>query len=222
MLAYDLVPGRPGAPVAMVLHGLGDSKAGWKPVAPMLGLDGWGWCFVQAPDAYGPGYSWFDLALGESLEVDADGVRRSHRELLELIAHLETAHGIPCERLAVIGFSQGCLMALETVLRHPRPFLAAVAISGWLHREDEWPAGFGAALPRQRILATHGRLDPVVPMALAAPRIAHLRSLGAPVAWAEYDKDHTLDPDEELADIRRHLLDAAASVPQGPAPGAHA
>lgn len=222
MLAHDLVPGRPGAPTALVLHGLGDGKEGWKPVAPLLRLDGWGWCFAQAPDPYGPGWSWFDLDLGGDVRVDAAGVRRSHRELLALLAHLEEVRGIPCERIAVLGFSQGCLMTLETVLRHPRPFLAAVAISGWLHREDEWPAGFGAALPRQRVLVTHGRHDPVVPMALAAPRIARLRALGAPLAWAEYDKDHTLDPDEEAADIRRHLLDAAAGPPQGAAPGAHA
>ncbi|MBN8524232.1 MAG: alpha/beta fold hydrolase [Planctomycetes bacterium] len=222
MLVHDVVPGREGAPIAVVLHGLGDSRQGWKPIAPMLDLDGWGWCFVQAPDPYGPGWSWFDLDLGEKLSVDAAGVRRSHRELLALLAHLETARGVPCERIALIGFSQGCLMVLETVLRHPRPFLAAVGISGWLHREDEWPAAFGAALPRQRLLVTHGRHDPVIPMHLAAPRIAHLRRLGVPLAWAEYDKDHTLDPYEEAADIRRHLLDAAAAPQQGAGPGAHA
>jgi len=222
MLVHDLVPGRPGRPLAMVLHGLGDSKEGWKAVAPMLDLDGWGWCFVQAPDPYGPGYSWFDLDLGADLRVDAAGVARSHRELTALLDHVERTHAIPCERIALIGFSQGCLMTLETVLRHPRPFLAAVGISGWLHREADWPAAFGAAMPRQRLLVTHGRYDPVLPMALAQPRIARLRSLGVPLAWAEYDKDHTLDPEEELGDIRRHLLDAAATPPQGSAPGAHA
>jgi phospholipase/carboxylesterase len=219
-LVFDVLPGQPGAPLALVLHGLGDSKDGWKPVAPMLGLDGWGWCFVQAPDTYGPGWSWFDLDLDGPVRVDADGVARSYRELLDLLALLEQTHGMPCERIAPIGFSQGCLMTLELVLRHARPFLASVAISGWLHREADWPAGFGPALPRQRLLVTHGRQDPVVPLSLAQPRIARLRQLGVGLHWAEYDKTHTLDPDEELLDIRRHLLDAALSPPQGPAPGA--
>ena len=110
-------------------------------------------------------------------------------------------------------------MALELTLRHPRRFLAAVAISGWLHREADWPAAFGAALPQQRILATHGRWDPLVPIELARPRIERLRALGAPVAWAEYDKEHGLDPESELADIRSHLLDAERSATHGLARG---
>ncbi len=222
MLAYDLTPAQPGQPTAVVLHGLGDSKDGWKPVAPMLGLPGWGFCFVQAPDAYYDGWSWFDLDLDGRMRVDADGVSRSHRELLALLTHLEKAHGLPCERLALIGFSQGCLMALETALRHPRAFLAVVAISGWLHREADWPAQLGAAAKAQRILCTHGLDDDVVPIALARPRIALLKSLGLDVLWAEYAKAHGLDPDEELADIRRHLLDAAASPRIVPTSGASA
>ena len=222
MLIHDLTPAQPGKPTAVVLHGLGDSKEGWKAVAPMLDLDGWGFCFVQAPDGYYGGFSWFDIELGERIRVDAAGVERSRRELTALLAHLEYAHALPCERIALIGFSQGCLMALEVALRHPRPFLAVVAISGWLHREADWPAQFGAAARSQRILCTHGLDDTVVRIGLAQPRIALLKRLGVDVQWAEYDKPHGLDPDEEVGDIRRHLLDAAAHPPQPPAPGATA
>jgi phospholipase/carboxylesterase len=222
MLAYDLILASAGKTTAVILHGLGDSKDGWKPVAPMLGLDGWGFCFVQAPDAYYDGFSWFDLGLEQGVRVDAAGVERSRRELVALLAHLESAQGLPCERLALIGFSQGCLMTLEVALRHPRPFLAVVAISGWLHREADWPAQFGAAARSQRILCTHGLDDTVVRIDLARPRIALLKRLGLDVQWAEYAKAHSLDPDEELGDIRRHLLDAAAHPPQPPAPGATA
>ncbi len=219
MLVHDLIPAKAGMPTAVILHGLGDSKDGWKPVVPMLGLAGWGYCFVQAPDAYYDGFSWFDLGLEQGVRVDADGVQRSHRELLALIAHLES-RGLPCERLALIGFSQGCLMALETTLRHPRPFLATVAISGWIHRSSDWPGQFGAAVRQQRILCTHGLDDQVVQIALARPRISALKQLGVDIMWSEYGKAHSLDPDEELPDIRRHLLDAAAHPPIVPAPGA--
>jgi phospholipase/carboxylesterase len=221
-LICDLALPKPGLPLAVVLHGLGDTRQGWQPVAPMLGLDGWGWCFAEAPDPYHGGASWFDLDLDAEVRVDAAGVRRSHALLVELLASLESRHGIACEQVALLGFSQGCLMALEVALRHPRPLLATVAISGWLHREDEWPAAFGPALQRQRILATHGRLDPVVPYGLAERRVRRLQALGAPIRWQAYDKEHGLDPEDELPAIRRHLLDAAATPPQpaAPAPGA--
>lgn len=217
MLVHDLVPPKPGKPLAVILHGLGDSKDGWKPVAPMIGLDGWGWCFVQAPRPYGPGWSWFDLSLGEDMRVDPAQVADSHRRILELLADLEE-RGHPCERIALLGFSQGCLMTLETVLRHPRPFLAAVAISGWVQRESDWPAGFGAAIAQQRLLVTHGRWDDVVPIDLARPRIEGLRRHGVALTWGEYDKDHGLDPAEELGDIHAHLLDAERKAAQGRAP----
>ncbi len=219
MLRHDVIPPKPGKPVVVVLHGLGDSKEGWKPVAPMLGLDGWGWCFVQAPDAYGDGWSWYDLVIDRML-VDAKQIARSHQMVVELLEHLEKTYKIPCERVAIMGFSQGCLIALEAVLRHPRPFLAMVGISGWLHRESDWPVGFGAALPHQRILVTHGRWDGVVPIALAQPRIEYLKRLGVPLRWEAYDKEHSLDPEYELPTIRRHLLDAEAAGTHGPAPGA--
>lgn len=206
----------------MVLHGLGDGRDGWKPVAPMLDLPGWGWCFAEAPDEYYGGWSWFDLALDGAVRVDAAGVERSHRLLCGLLSHLEAEHGLPCERIALLGFSQGCLMALEVALRHPRPLLAVVGISGWLHRPGDWPAGFGAAVRAQRILCTHGRDDEVVPIGLARERIAALRDLGLGVAWREFAKAHGLDPGDELAAIRRHLLDAATAPPQGPAAGATA
>lgn len=222
MLVHDLVRPAPGRPLCLVLHGLGDSKEGWKAVAPMLGLDGWGWCFVQAPDGYDVGYSWFDLDLGR-MHVDAAQVRRSHGLLLGLLAHLEAAEGLPCERIALVGFSQGCLMTLETVLRHPRRFLAAIGISGWLHRDEDWPSGFGPALAQQRLLVTHGRWDPLIPIALARTRIERLRRLGVPLLWAEYDKEHSLDPHEEVPDLRAHLLDAERKSTDGlPTPGGQA
>lgn len=222
MLTCDLTPAAPGQPTVVVLHGLGDSKEGWKPVAPMLGLDGWGFCFVEAPDPYDVGWSWFDIDLDAGLRVDAAGVARSHGLLVELLAALERDHGLPCERLALLGFSQGCLMALEVALRHPRPLLAVAAVSGWLHRLSDWPAAFGAAVGQQRILATHGRQDPLIPITLARERVVALQRLGVPIRWTEFAKAHHLDPDDELPALRRHLLDAWAASPHRPAPGAHA
>jgi len=145
-LVHDLVLPKPGKPLCLVLHGLGDCKEGWKPVAPMFGLDGWGWAFVQAPRRYGEGWSWFELDI-ERMQSVPSQVAHSHALVLELLDHLERTQGLPCERIALLGFSQGCSLALETVLRHPRRLLATLAISGWVNCEADWPAGFGAALP---------------------------------------------------------------------------
>lgn len=205
MLAHDVLAPRTGARRwALVLHGLGDSKEGWKGVAPMLGLDGWGFIFAQAPDPYYGGWSWFDMLLPDT-RPDPAGVARSRAAIVELIAHLESSRGIAAGDLALVGFSQGCLMALDVALRHERAFAAVVAISGWVHELAGYPAAFGAAARTQRILMTHGLHDGVIPIALTRPQAAQLRGLGLDLTWREYGKDHGLDPEEELADIRAFL-----------------
>ncbi len=209
MLIHDIVAPRQPAPTGhqswvVVLHGLGDSKEGWKDVAPMLGLDRVGWVFVQAPRAYFGGWSWFDLApdLGS---IDCDHVRASRAAIEELLAHLEKNLGVPRSRLVLMGFSQGCLMTLDVGLRSAAPFAGLVAISGWLAFADEYPAAFGPAALTQKILQTHGRYDGVVPIERARPQAERLRKLGVPLTWSEYDKDHGLDPEREIADIRAFI-----------------
>lgn len=205
MLIHDVLAPRGAARGwALVLHGLGDSKQGWKDVAPMLGLDGWGFIFAQAPDPYGPGWSWFDLTLPDT-RPDPAGVARSTGLLLDLLAHLQASRGIAPADLALIGFSQGCLMALELALTGPHVFRGVVAISGWVNGLERFPAGLGAAARSQRVLMTHGSWDPVIPIDLTRPQAARLKALGLAVTWAEYPKDHGLDPETELADIRAFL-----------------
>ena len=109
-----------------------------------------------------------------------------------------------------MGFSQGCLMALDTALRWPRRFAGVVGISGFMTMLDEYPAALGAAAAQQRILLTHGRHDGMIPIAFVRLQKDALLKLGLAVDWREYDKEHTLDPTEELEDIRRFFKLALA------------
>ena len=212
MLNYDLVPGT-GVHL-LVLHGLGDSRHGWKAVAPMLGLDGVGWIFVEAPDRYFDGFSWFGLALPDLKPVAAD-VLRSRALLRELLEHLERERGIPCERIALLGFSQGCLMTMDLALRHERRFAGVVGLSGWVAFIDEYPAAFGAAARAQHILMAHGDADPVVPISATRPQAQRLKELDLDLTWCEYPGlEHGLDPEDELEDLRAFLRPALRLVNQ--------
>ena len=212
MLHYDLVP---SAGVHMlVLHGLGDSRHGWKSVAPMLGLDGVGWIFVEAPDRYFDGFSWFGLALPDLKPVERD-VLRSRELLRELLDHLERERGIPCERIVLLGFSQGCLMAMDLALRHGRRFASVVGLSGWVAFIDEYPAGLGPAAKTQRFLMAHGEADPVVPISATRPQAERLKAMGLDLTWCTYPGlEHGLDPEDELEDLRAFLRPALRPVRQ--------
>lgn len=203
-LVHDVIAS--GAPKrwVMMLHGLGDSKEGWKPVAEYLTLADTGWIFVQAPDCYYDGWSWFDLRLPDP-RPDLTTVHRSRDLLRALLVELETTRGIRCEDLTLMGFSQGCLMTMAVALTHDRPFAGVVGVSGWVAEIEGYPTAFGAAIDRQRILMTHGTADPVIPITVTRPQAARLQALGLDLTWREYPKAHGLDTETEITDMRAFI-----------------
>ncbi len=220
ILDHEVMPpsARAGARThhCLVLHGLGDSMAGWKPVVPLLGLPEVGFIVANAPIEYYGGWSWFDIH--PDLSIDDDHVRASRLRLSELIDHLLASLRIPSERLFLCGFSQGCVMAVDAALRCDRAFAGVVGISGFVAMLSEYPAAFGAAIARQRFLLTHGTQDGVIPIAYARAQARQLRALGAEVDWREYAKEHSLDPVRELGDIRSFIRARLAAAAPGAAP----
>ena len=204
VLVHDMIVSGTPARWVMVLHGLGDSKEGWKPVAEYLALPDTGWIFVQAPDCYYDGWSWFDLRLPDP-RPDLSQVVRSRTRLRELLTHLESTRGIACEQLTLMGFSQGCLMTMAVGLTHERAFAGLVGISGWVADIDTYPGAFGAAADRQRILMTHGTADAVIPIEVTRPQALRLQGLGLDLTWREYAKAHGLDTTHELGDLRKFI-----------------
>jgi len=205
MLRHEIVAPRDGEPRAlhvMVLHGLGDSMAGWKPVVAEVDLPGVGWVFVDAPNPYYDGRSWFPIpgitAPDDTVDDARAGIGDSRARLAELIEHLGADADLEPARLLLLGFSQGGVVALDQGLRAATPFAGIVAISGFVGAEEEYPDAFGPAVGRQHILATHGRFDDLIPIERPREQYRRLRELGVDVDWQEYDKDHSLHPAELL------------------------
>jgi phospholipase/carboxylesterase len=198
----------------LVLHGLGDSMEGWKPAAPLFALDGLGFIFANAPDSYYGGFSWFDIA--EDFTPDPRQIRRSRALLAELIAHLLVRLGIGAERLLLLGFSQGSLMAVDQALRAESRFAGVVGISGFMALLEEFPAAFTSASRSQRLLLTHGLYDTRIPIAFARRQRDQLIALGVTPTWKEYPKEHNLDQAREVGDIRAFIAAAFAGAPLPP------
>jgi phospholipase/carboxylesterase len=189
-----------------VLHGLGDSSAGYHWLPPALGLPWMNYLLVNAPDGYYGGYSWFDL-YGDA----ETGVLRSRR-LLEALLASEPPAGFPTEETVLLGFSQGCLMILETALRWPGRFAGVVGISGFLLDPARLVRELSAAARQQRVLVTHGTQDPLIPCATAREQVRLLTEAGVPIIWREFPKAHTIDESGELPLIRDFVV---AGYPAG-------
>jgi phospholipase/carboxylesterase len=217
MLRYDVIAPADATRWILVLHGLGDSKEGWKPIADELDLPDTGWIFAQAPDAYYDGWSWFDLQLPDTAP-DLYTVHRSRDQLRILLSHLAQTRGITADQLFLMGFSQGCLMTMAVALTHPESFAGVIGISGWIAELESYPAAFGTAAKAQRILMTHGTQDQVIPISLTRPQATALRQLGLNLTWREYRKPHGVDPVQELPDIRAFLLARLSATPAADGP----
>lgn len=114
----------------------------------------------NAPNAFemgGPGYQWFGLPDLSSITLE-DGIHKTLPILLDYIDILVEKHNINHEDVALIGFSQGAMMALSAI--YHRPFAAAIGLSGmWVNPGEPEIEG------ETPVLLVHGTHDMVVPFA---------------------------------------------------------
>lgn len=208
MLHTELVPAadKNSRRLMIMLHGLGDSLEGWRWLPPTLELPWLNYLLVNAPDEYFGGWSWFNFP-GEI----APGIHRSRRLLFELLDELR-AQGFPADQITLCGFSQGCLMAIETGLHYPHRLAGIVGISGWVFELDALLAGLTPVARSQRLLITHGRFDPVLPFAETQAQVRRLQAAGLAVEWREFPKEHSVHGLEEVAVIREFVRAGYAVV----------
>jgi phospholipase/carboxylesterase len=198
MLETRLVPSRVAGSrdLMIVLHGLGDSMEGYTWLPEELGVDRLNYLLVNAPDDYYGGYSWFDINGDRGA-----GILRSRKLVTELL-DAQSKAGFPSGRTFLFGFSQGCLLAIDSGLRYPNKLAGLIGISGWVHELPTLLNELSSVAREQRILMTHGPQDPMVPFAEVKKQAQQLQQAGLPVAWREFPKAHTIAGEAELSVIR--------------------
>lgn len=132
------------------------------------------------------------------------GIRRSRGALFGVLEHLEEQGWAPKD-IGLFGFSQGCLMALDVACRYPKTLGAVVGVSGFVGFLEEYPEQLSSVARTQRILVTHGSADPMIPLASSKQQVMALKGMGLSIEWREYRKEHTIEPREEVAEIRGFL-----------------
>jgi phospholipase/carboxylesterase len=174
--------GGPAAQLVILLHGVGVDGSDLIELAPFFATILPDAAFV-APDApfafdMAPfGRQWFSLS-DRSLPAISAGVRATAPILDAFIDEQVDLWGVQPSDVALVGFSQGTMMALHVALRRPRPVAAVVGFSGALVDPDELPREITA---RPRTLLIHGDKDEVVnPNCLTIAEQA-LAGVGVPV-----------------------------------------
>jgi phospholipase/carboxylesterase len=133
--------------------------------------------------------AWYDISdmdLGKN--PDIPGIEKNSRLVAELI-DMETQKGINSERILLIGFSQGGVMALHTATRYPKKLAGAASLSSYFPTAETMPhGGINAKIP---VFFGHGNFDPVVPIALGKKAFEFFKSNGNPVEWHAYGMQHS-------------------------------
>jgi phospholipase/carboxylesterase len=166
-----------------------------------------------SPDAPEPcpgnpfgGRQWFGLTMRDPNERWV-GVQRAAPDLGAFIDSELEALGLTDAQLALVGFSQGTMMALHTGLRRAKPMAAIIGFSGALVAPERIEADVTARPP---ILLMHGDSDEIIPVeAIHQARMA-LGAAGLAVEWhIRPGLGHGIDP--EGLDIAGRFLTGAFS-----------
>lgn len=138
------------------------------------------------------GREWFPLAEINPRKLLA-GVRYAAPALDAFLDAELAAQGVEDKNLALVGFSQGTMMALHVGLRRKTPIAGIVGYSGVLAGPEVLAGEMTGAPP---VLLVHGEADQVVPVMALHAAAGALGSAKVPVEWhARPGLPHGIDPE---------------------------
>ena len=173
--------GAPPRHIVLLLHGYGSSGADLISMAPhwQQALPG---ALFLAPDApgrigAGAGFQWWPLH-GFTPQALVAGAALAAPAIDAFIDRKLGQYGLGNADLAIVGFSQGTMMALQVGLRRRTAVAAIVGYSGIFVGGADL-ADIGSRPP---VLLVHGDDDPVIPVTALHGARTELQKLGIAVA----------------------------------------
>jgi predicted esterase len=183
----------------IVLHGRGGSADDILSIARGLAIPD---VAYRAPQA--AGRTWYPhsfLAPIDSNEPFLSSALGVVRRLVEDLAR----EGMPHERVALIGFSQGGCLALEFAARHARRYAAVIGLSAGIIGPLGAPRTYAGSLAGTPVLLGCSDIDAHIPLERVHESTNVLGALGAEVDERIYPgMGHTINQDE--IDAVRQLI----------------
>lgn len=164
--------------LVILLHGVGSSGANLAPLGNLWKdmLPDTDFVSPDGPFAFGrgPGHQWFTIE-GVTEENRAGRVLAARGEFDRVIGEIIATHRLSenLERVALVGFSQGSIMALDVLASGRLPVAAVAAFSGRLASPQPL-----APSVRTRLALIHGNADPIMPVGESEKASAVLKDAG--------------------------------------------
>lgn len=197
-----LVEGVPLADARLAVicvHGRGASAEDILGLAHELRLLDVAWLAPQAA-----GRTWYPYSFLSPTAQNEPGLTSGLRRIERLVTHAGE-HGLPPERVALLGFSQGACLSLEFAARHARRYAGVVGLSGGVIGPPGTPRDYTGSFDGTPVFLGCSDVDSHIPVERVHETADVFRRMGAKVDERIYPQmGHTVNADE--LDAVRSLL----------------
>jgi phospholipase/carboxylesterase len=193
-------------PAIIAIHGRGTNENDLVPLVLSLSLPN---VLLVSPRAPFPfpygGYVWYDLAHEGVPEPNS--FRTSIDMLQKFVGEVKQGYPVDSERVLLLGFSQGTVMAYATALLDPTSFLGVAALSGYIPYRSGLPLKL-TNLNGFPVFISHGSDDSIIPARLGRESAELLKRAGATVTYREYPMGHEVTEDtmRDLSEWSRNIF----------------
>lgn len=180
----------PSKKLMIILHGRGDSSAGFAFLPPYFNIDDMNYILLDAPYDYYDGFSWYDLPPNQ-----LEGITYSRAMLTDTLDTLFEEEFNAHESF-LFGFSQGSLLTFEFGARYKKTLAGYIAVSGYIYGAETLLQEMNPNVKTSNWLCTHGTHDEVLPYETSKAQVKTLQEGGFNIDFKSYDKTHTIADDE--------------------------
>jgi predicted esterase len=161
-----------------------------------------------APQA--AGHTWYPQSFLAPLAANQPGLDSALARLESIVREILAA-GVPSERIAMLGFSQGACLTVEFAARHPRRYGAIIGLTGGLIGPPGTPRDYPGTLGGTPVFLGSGDPDPHVPFERVEETQRVLERMGAVVELRRYPgMPHGINQEE--LDAARGLLERVTAT----------
>ncbi len=194
-------------PMLILLHGVGSNEADLFSLAPHLD-ERFLILSARAPLARQPGsYAWYPVQFTPTgFLIDPDAALRSQQILSRFIGEAVEAFAADAQRVVLMGFSQGAIMSLNTMLTQPETLSGVVAMSGRLLTALQSTWAEPERLRGFPVVVAHGQYDEVIPIEEGRAIRDYLSTLPVNLTYHEYPMGHTIS-EASLAQVQAWLTE---------------
>lgn len=135
--------------------------------------------------------AWYNILSTDITKYDdIHGITSSTNMIIDLILR-ENKKGIQNSKIILLGFSQGAVISLSTLINYKSniPLAGVVLLSGYM---PSFLKHYMTSNKNTKVIMMHGKYDNIIPINYAIKSYENMSLYFSNIIWKEYDMNHTI------------------------------